>query len=276
MKNKLLLLGFSSIVGLPAFAQNAPDSIHIRINENNNGVVRVLDTIVAAENGPQLFMWMEAQGFQTPPPPPPPPGHPMEFETEIIIEGDSGTPPPNGQRRVMVMKHADGDSLAPLPPPPPGGKMIMIEENGSGPRQPHPPHPPRAPMEITVIEKDTVINGKPQKIITRTEKIIAPPPPPAPPAKPGKTVPPKTDNSLTVYPNPASSVITVEFDVIGKQKTTLRVVDMNGKAVYTEVIAEDQSQHLKREINLSGKGKGAYTVEIDNGTKVIAERVILQ
>jgi hypothetical protein len=278
MKNTIIALSISAVAGSSAYAQNQPDSIRIHINENQNGVIRVLDTIVPVANGPQLFMWMHEQGFETPPPPPP--GDPQQIEIAIAI--DSTMPPtPNGERRVFIMQ-SEGDPS--MPPPPPGGKMIMVTHDGppqgDGQRQ-GPPPPPGKPIEVTVIMKDTLINGKPEKMMIRTEKVILqdplpPPAPPMPPAGNGKQKPLHSDKSVSVYPNPTKGIITVEFDVIATEKTSLRVVDMNGKVVYSEVIVEDQNKHVQREINLSGKSKGTYTVEVEGGKKVVAEQVIIK
>jgi hypothetical protein len=319
MKNKLLTLGFSLLVGSAAFAQNDPDnnredSIHIVIHENQNGTVRVLDTIVPVSQQQSLFTWMETQGWETPPPPPPPGSAPMRMQRVIIVDddsastvehrmifdkvqGDSGVMPPHPPHapcKVVRVKTADGvivteniegpedaqdviiirTPLAPLPPLSPLSPLSPLPP--LSPLAPLPPLPEEA-MEVTITEKDTVINGEAHKVLVRTEPIILPPRPPAPPVPAGEKKPGElAKGGLLVYPNPASAVISVEFDVVGKEKTTLRVVDMNGKVVYSEVIVEDQSKHVKREINLEGKGKGAYTVEVQSADKVIAERVILQ
>jgi hypothetical protein len=71
-------------------------------------------------------------------------------------------------------------------------------------------------------------------------------------------------------------MISVEFELAPKEKTSLRVFDMNGKVVYSEDILDEQGKHVYREINLSGKGKGTYTVEVKSPKKVIAEKIILQ
>jgi len=301
MKNSLFLLG-SCIIAGSAFAQSEPDSIHLVLHENQNGTLRTLDTIVPISQQQQLFTWMQANGWDAPPPPPPP-GSPMMMEQEIIIDGDSSSAMRNGQPQMIIIRkegeageHAmpplppvppapPGAPVPPVPPLPPGQCKMVIMEDGRDPqgnvmvmRHPMPPPPPGGvTMEVT--EKDTVINGETRKMIIRTERIILPANPPAPPTPPGNNKQPMPANGkrdLVVYPNPANAIINVEFDVAPKEKTTLRVVDMNGKVVYTEEITEEQGKHITREINLGGKGKGTYTVEVKSSSRVIAERVILQ
>lgn len=284
MKRSIVMLGLCTIAGT-AFAQNQPDSIHIVLHENQNGTMRTLDTIVPVSQQHQLFQWMQANGWEVPPPPPPPGTGPGEFHHEIIIEGDSI---PHGDHRVMMI-HMQGDSM---PPPPPGCHRVIMQ-NGNHPHPPVPPHPPGSKVEVSVLHKDTMIDGKKHVMIIRTEKIILPEgvtaPPPSPPGAPQPPVPPSPpqgnnkkhgpaehQKELIVYPNPSSSVINVEFEVAANEKTTLRVVDANGKVIYTEEIVESESKHIKREINLDGQSKGAYTVEVKSDKKVIAERVILQ
>lgn len=285
-------------MGSSAFAQNERDSIHLVLHENQNGTLRTLDTIVPISEQQALFVWMNANGWDAPPPPPPIPGQPMMFEQEIVIDGDSSSAP-NGQRVIIIEMEGDAGAeampplppLPPAPPLPPGApippgqcKMVIIED-GKGPegngeimRHPMPP-PPGSDVQMTVVEKDTVINGETRKMIIRTERIILPAKPPVPPTPSGndkKPIPAKGKRDLVFYPNPANSIITVEFDIAAKEKTTLQVIDMNGKVVYTEEIVDEQGKHITREINLSGKGKGAYTVEVKSNSKMIAERIILQ
>lgn len=294
MKNTFLAIGLCIFSGA-AFGQNQPDSIHLVLHENKNGNMRTLDTIVPASEHNHLLQWMRVNGWDVPPPPPPP-GQ-GQFENVIVVEGDSGMmppPPPNGERRQVMFVRTDGDSSM---PPPPGCRMKMQGQqgpdgNGMQKRPPLPPPPPGSQVEVSVIEKDTVINGETRKMIIHTEKTIlpagvnAPPRPPMPPQPPipqdqpqnGKKpgAPAEHQKQLVVFPNPANSIINVAFDVNAKEKTLLTVTDMNGKVVYSEEIVENESKHVSREINLSGKSKGTYTVEVKTDKKVLADRVIVQ
>lgn len=307
MKKTLTAIGL--LIGSVVFAQqNEPDSIRVVLHEEQNGTIRVLDTIVPIANQQQLFAWMEANGWEAPPPPPPIPAQPMMFEQEIIIGDDSAAPhaqrmmffttddSTKGDHPQVIMMRVEGVPGT-MPPPPPGCRM-KVQSDGQGGdivilRGPEPPHAPGSMVTVDVTEKDTVIDGKTQKMIIRTERIIlpegteAPPAPPLPPQ--GKTPPPPpappqkkqqvgtaSKQDLLVYPNPASTLISVEFDVAAKEKTTLRVLDMNGKVVYSEEITDDNGRHIYREINLDGKGKGTYTVEVKSAKKAVAEKVILQ
>lgn len=318
MNKTLFAIGLCTIGTLYA-QQNQPDSIHIVLHENQNGNVRVLDTIVPLSQQQQLFTWMESNGWDAPPPPVP--GQPMMFEKEIVIDGEH---PGAGERMMFVTTEGDtmypkhpqvimirmeGDSgmmppIPPMPPMPPGEcRKVVVIDDGQLPegkegdvvfmRHPMPPPVPGSQVEVNVETKDTIIDGKTRKMIVKTERIIlpegveAPPAPPMPPHGPKSPTPPAPPQNqkqvgttakqdLLVYPNPASEIISVEFDIAAKEKTTLRVIDMNGKVIYTEEFVDDSGKHVYREINLAGKGKGTYTVEVKSAKKVIAEKVILQ
>jgi hypothetical protein len=277
MKRKTIITAALLSMAAVAFAQNQPDSIHLVIHENQNGTERVLDTIVPISQQQSLFLWMEQNGFQTPPPPPPPGSGPMTMEHVIVIEDDSAS---KGERKVIVMM---GDST--MPPPPPGThppQRVMIMQKGPGdPNHPMPPMPPGAPhpkgsqVTVDIQERDTVINGEKRKVIVKKETIILPAgAPPAPPKASGAK--PELQRKLVVYPNPSNAIINVEFDVEAKKKTILTVRDAAGKTVYSEKITMDNAQHVKREINLTDKGKGTFVVEVSSGDMVIAEKVIIQ
>jgi hypothetical protein len=304
MKKTILAIGIC-IAGTAFAQQNEPDSIHVVLLQNENGTTRVLDTIVPLAQQQQLFTWMEQNGWDAPPPPTPPNGEPLPvFEHEIIIEGDPGsqertmfvtsegdTMYPKHPQMMMIRMEGDSGMMPPHPPMPPGQcrKVVMVDGEQMGApgegdvvfmRHPAPPPVPGSEIQVNVTQKDTVINGETRKMIIKTERIVmppAPPTPPTPPAAPNKASTPANEKrDLVVYPNPTSEIISVEFDVAPKEKTTLRVADMNGKVVYTEEITDEQGKHIYREINLSGKGKGTYTVEVKSAKKVIAEKVILQ
>lgn len=289
MKQTLLALGVC--ITSAAVAQQTRlqplqqlDSLHVVLHTDQNGTLRTLDTIVPVSQQQSLFQWMDANGWDTPPPPPlPAPGmEPVAFDF-VIVHDDSIAAGVRGERHVRVMK----GSCDPIPPVPPGAQVRMKHDDGEAVFMRAPAPPPGTKVDVSMQEKDTVIDGQQRKMIIRTERIILPEgmePPPAPPLPPAPPTPPQgqkqaaapDQKELSVYPNPTSSVVTVEFDVAAKEKTTLRVLDMNGKAVYTEEITDSQDKHIYREINLSDKGKGTYTVEVKSAKKAMAKKVIVQ
>lgn len=84
-----------------------------------------------------------------------------------------------------------------------------------------------------------------------------------------------TDNSTTevaaptalkVYPNPTSSVITVDFSVADKQDMTLRIVGIaDGRTYYTETLS-NFSGHYHKKFNNLQLAAGTYAVSVKSKT----------
>jgi hypothetical protein len=273
MKNKIITAIALLMGGTAVYAQTQTDSVRIVIHQDINGTIHHLDTAVAHSQQQQLFQWMEQQGYELPAAPPPPPGEDPTI-VMIVLDDSTITGPnnvrthhlyhdsiagPNG-KKVMVI--TDGH---PLPPPPPGGKVPPV------------PPCPSAPVKVEMIEKDTIINGQKHKMIVRTETIVIDekaPLPPSPPKAPAKQSSP--ESGLTVFPNPTTSTIHVEFDVKAKSKTEISVTDASGKSIYAEQIVEDQDKHCVRDINVNGKAKGTYTVVVTDGKRKEVSKVVVQ
>ncbi|MCZ2247505.1 MAG: GEVED domain-containing protein [Bacteroidia bacterium] len=81
--------------------------------------------------------------------------------------------------------------------------------------------------------------------------------------------------SLELYPNPASDVINLSFNGSKTHSLAVRVVNVNGQLVYTDVVNQYSGQY-KNQIDLSAAAKGVYFVQIitDNGT--INRKVVLR
>jgi hypothetical protein len=76
-------------------------------------------------------------------------------------------------------------------------------------------------------------------------------------------------NSVKIYPNPASDIVTIELDG-SMQKVMVRIMNTIGQIVYEENITSATST-----INTSGFAKGIYTVVIEGkGVKVFKKLVI--
>lgn len=80
---------------------------------------------------------------------------------------------------------------------------------------------------------------------------------------------------LDFYPNPNNGKFNLIFTLQEKGKTKVTVFDSNGKAVYKEVLPDFNGTYNK-EIDISGKGKGQYFLNIEQGNKVINKKLIIQ
>ena len=80
-------------------------------------------------------------------------------------------------------------------------------------------------------------------------------------------------SGLKVFPNPMVESATVDFSVLGIGTTTLEVSDMAGRSVarYTAALASGDHK-----VQLSGLGKGLYTLSIISNGKILAQKIVVQ
>jgi hypothetical protein len=84
-----------------------------------------------------------------------------------------------------------------------------------------------------------------------------------------------SDLKLTVYPNPTDGRFTVRFFASKGQKTQLRVVDLAGRKLNERQITGEGSLH-EETISLSGETSGVYLIQIQQGAKMVTEKLILR
>jgi hypothetical protein len=75
-----------------------------------------------------------------------------------------------------------------------------------------------------------------------------------------------------IYPNPATDQLTLEFDEILNENTSIKLLDITGKLVYSETLNNTGS--LSHTINLSSLRKGLYLIRISNDEYSVTEKVI--
>jgi hypothetical protein len=74
-------------------------------------------------------------------------------------------------------------------------------------------------------------------------------------------------HQVTVYPNPASSMINIELEDIGG--ATVRIFDMNGRVLQSENIVGDRGV-----INIGGLGRGIYLMEIITDRGMVCKKIV--
>ena len=79
-----------------------------------------------------------------------------------------------------------------------------------------------------------------------------------------------SNQNLTIYPNPAHGVITIQLDAESNTKQ-LSIYDIEGRLVYQKIL-----QSLKEDIDLSHLNYGAYEVKINLDNRVLHQRLILK
>ncbi|MEZ5196600.1 MAG: T9SS type A sorting domain-containing protein [Bacteroidales bacterium] len=81
------------------------------------------------------------------------------------------------------------------------------------------------------------------------------------------------DSEISIYPNPTTGFITVEFDEpMGASEIT--VVNTLNKIVYTRSLTTTAQKKIN--IDLSGEAKGIYFIKLKTETKEERRKVILK
>ena len=82
------------------------------------------------------------------------------------------------------------------------------------------------------------------------------------------------ENEMVIFPNPNKGVFTIQFDQPEKQKTRIEIVDTQGKVVFEENLGKFSGQY-KKEIDLKKNGSGIYLIKIQQGKKLVSNKVIV-
>lgn len=82
--------------------------------------------------------------------------------------------------------------------------------------------------------------------------------------------------SMTIYPNPASRLITINIaSNKTKRKLSLKVNNASGKTFYSEDLKESP-ESFSKQIDLSSLPKGIYFVELYQDNKHLSQKLVLQ
>lgn len=78
---------------------------------------------------------------------------------------------------------------------------------------------------------------------------------------------------LTVSPNPFSSTVSIQITLANKEKGTIRIIDQNGKTVYSSSRILDAGTNMVVLNNLSNLSAGTYLVEASFGTLKTSKQI---
>jgi len=81
------------------------------------------------------------------------------------------------------------------------------------------------------------------------------------------------EESISVYPNPSSGLVTVDLKGSLAQSATIEVYNAMGQVILVKAFSETTG---KFELNLSGHASGVYTVKLIADGQVITKRVVIQ
>lgn len=80
------------------------------------------------------------------------------------------------------------------------------------------------------------------------------------------------DIDLSVYPNPSTDFVSVQFKDSSSDKVQLELVDVNGKVVFTQVL-DNTNNVINHEINTSQLGTGVYMLNVKLDNQLITQKV---
>ena len=79
------------------------------------------------------------------------------------------------------------------------------------------------------------------------------------------------DNALSLYPNPASTTVTI---VVSGQWSVVSLVDVNGREVYTQALKQSGNQTIT--VDVSDMAKGAYFVRLTGEQNTVVRKLIVK
>ncbi len=185
-------------------------------------------------------------------------GKKMELEgddMEIITKGDTfniridrlGDEPIARGDKVMMMKKRDLDG--------PGETMDVEIENKNGEQFIEINIKRSASMNVTISDIDQ--NDASLK---------------------GATVSLKSNlksSSISYDPNPGTGKFTLKFAIDQKEPVTVKVLDILGNEVYNEMVMDFQGNY-DNQIDLQGKSKGIYILQICQNKKTLSKKIVIE
>ncbi len=83
-------------------------------------------------------------------------------------------------------------------------------------------------------------------------------------------------NSLKIYPNPATDQVNIEYELTKQNKVFVKVVGLDGKLLYQKDLGIKAKGKYIHNINCSNMPKGVSVVQIITGNEVMTSKMILR
>ena len=80
------------------------------------------------------------------------------------------------------------------------------------------------------------------------------------------------EKSISVYPNPANSIVNVDFGDLNASSAEIKVYDILGKQVFDNSMKVSSNHYT---INLGSESPGIYFVKINVNNKVVVRKISL-
>jgi hypothetical protein len=85
-----------------------------------------------------------------------------------------------------------------------------------------------------------------------------------------------TDETIKAYPNPATTSITVEFELSSAMELQFNVVDMTGKSITTIPSQRFEAGFTKHELDVHAIPAGMFLLTIRNESGIIGRRIYIK
>ena len=82
-------------------------------------------------------------------------------------------------------------------------------------------------------------------------------------------------SQFNYYPNPNHGRFNLKFSLKSKEEVTIKIMDILGNEVYKEKILDFQGDYDNR-IDLSGKEKGLYILQIHQKKKMFTRKILIE
>ncbi len=86
---------------------------------------------------------------------------------------------------------------------------------------------------------------------------------------------PRMNIPLTLMPNPAGAEIAMSFTADNAEEISIRMVDNNGRIVYTQKNKVVKGSNVIRLTNLARFGNGTYTMQVQMNNRILSQKFIL-
>jgi hypothetical protein len=82
-------------------------------------------------------------------------------------------------------------------------------------------------------------------------------------------------SSISYDPNPGTGKFTLKFAIDQKEPVTVKVLDILGNEVYNEMVMDFQGNY-DNQIDLQGKSKGIYILQICQNKKTLSKKIVIE
>ena len=79
---------------------------------------------------------------------------------------------------------------------------------------------------------------------------------------------------LNIFPNPSKGHLTIDFGTNINNRTTINILDLNGRKVYSTIL--DSKEITKKELDLNNLQKGVYILNISDGIKKSNKKIVIE